>query len=145
MDYSRKNPKKGESWRHKYFFENNPGKRNLCYTSPSLCLWKFHMSVTWSTYLYPRIFHFFFKINSWNFNSLVFNTPGNWAIPEKSKQWGWGNGISRSIEEKACRNSRGQLKRSGIFRGVPEKIMWNSNEWESCQKSWEKTTKKFIV
>ena len=32
---------------------------------------------------------------------------------------------SRSIEERACENFWGQLKRSRIFRGVHKKFMWN--------------------
>ena len=36
-----------------------------------------------------------------------------------------GHGISRSIEKRACGNSRSIKKRSGISGGVHKKIMWN--------------------
>ena len=41
------------------------------------------------------------------------------AIPGKIQTGGggsWGHGISRGIEERACENSRGQLKKKEVFK-----------------------------
>ena len=40
---------------------------------------------------------------------------------KKSKQGGWGYGISRGIKEIACGSSRGQLKTKWNFQGWPRK------------------------
>ena len=47
----------------------------------------------------------------------------HWAIPEKiqTSGRGWGYRISRSIEEKNCGNSRGQLKKKWNFQGYSRK------------------------
>ena len=47
----------------------------------------------------------------------------HWAIPEKiqTSGRGWGHRISRSIEEKNCGNSRGQLKKKWNFQEYSRK------------------------
>ena len=47
-----------------------------------------------------------------------------WAIPKKNTHgWGegWGHGISRDIEERACGNSRDQLKKKWNFQACSRK------------------------
>ena len=45
------------------------------------------------------------------------NMSNEQAIPEKIQTGGyWWHGISRSIEERACRNSRGQVKQVQFFQ-----------------------------
>ena len=55
--------------------------------------------------MHPWIFHFFFKIDPWKFDSFIFNTSGNWAIPEKIQTegsgWRWGGrggGLGEDME-----------------------------------------------
>ena len=51
--------------------------------------------------LQPWIFHLFFKLDPWNLDFFIFNTPGNWAIPEKIQAEGdWGNGFSIEVLKK---------------------------------------------
>ena len=51
----------------------------------------------------------------------VFKTL-KWVIPEKSKHADQRSKISRSIEERACENSRGQLKKKRNFQEWSRKI-----------------------
>ena len=57
--------------------------------------------------------------------NYVFSIYGKWAIPEKKKtRWGrggWGHGISRSVEERTCGNSRVYLKKKRNFQGCSRK------------------------
>ena len=77
-------------------------------------------SKKWEWDLHHWTFHFFFEIDPWNFDSSIFNTLGNWAVPEKIqteerlRTWNF----HRGIKEKACGNSRDQLKKvefPGVF------------------------------
>ena len=58
---------------------------------------------------------------------LLAEGDGLWAIPEKPKQGdrdGWGHRFSRDIKERACGNSRSQLKsEASRARDVHEKLM----------------------
>ena len=57
--------------------------------------------------------------------NYVFSIYGKWAIPEKKQtRWGrggWGHGISRSVEERTCGNSRVYLKKKRNFQGCSKK------------------------
>ena len=86
--------------------------------------------------LQPPLFFVFFFWNSLIFDTsmqtmidLQLDSSSNQSIlgysRKKSKQEGWGHGISRGIEVRACGNSRGQLKKNEISRGVQEELMWN--------------------
>ena len=52
---------------------------------------------------------------------MTFGTKFQKATPENIRKRGcgvdWGHGISRGIEERACGNSSGQLKKKYNFKG----------------------------
>ena len=66
----------------------------------------------------------------YGFTFLSFSQPNlNWLFKKKSSRRGREHGISRVIKERACRNSRGQLKKKWNFQGHSRKTHAEEFPW----------------